>query len=158
MKFPIVFSSPDWRAPYLSASPHTPVPSSSPWLLFCTCSVCLCLSCTREPRTGHSSPYGSHQCWLVVKLISLVLLAALVQPGISFAFFVASTYDGFIFSLVLTRTFSPFLLSCITAGWSPACTSPGSGLWTCWISWGSCEPFLQPRFLRSEWQHSALVC
>lgn len=80
VKFPIVaFSSPDWRVPGLSASPHIPVFSSSPCPLCCTRSVCPGLSCTGEPRTAPSSPYGSHQCWLVGKLISLVLLAALLQ-------------------------------------------------------------------------------
>lgn len=121
MKFPIAFSSPDWRTPGLSASPHIPVPSSAPWPLCCTHSVCSCLSCTGEPRTGPISPYGSHQCWLVGKLVSLVLLAAPLQPRMSFAFFVAGARDGFVFSLMPTRTLSPFLPSCILAGWPPAC-------------------------------------
>lgn len=72
VKFPIAFASPDWRAPGLSASPHIPVLSSSPCPLCSTVSLCPCLSCAGEPRTASSFPYGSHQCWLAGKLISLV--------------------------------------------------------------------------------------
>lgn len=155
MKFPIAFSPPDWRTPGHSASPHIPAlhQHHGP---FVALALYVPDSCTGEPRTGPSSPYGSHQCWLVGKLISLVLLAALLQARMSFAFFVAGAHDGFVFSLT-SRTHSPFLPSCIPAGWPPACTSPDSELWTFWISWGSCEPFLHPPFLRSGWQHSAPV-
>ena len=52
--------------PALSASANmrdAPVPSSSLWSSTRIASVCLCLSCTREPRTGISNPVVSDQGW-----------------------------------------------------------------------------------------------
>ena len=53
------FPSPGWTVPAFSAFPHrrdVPVPPSSSWPFIGPSPVCRRLSCTGEPRTGHSTP------------------------------------------------------------------------------------------------------
>lgn len=147
MKGPRSFSLSSYSSPFIITI----------WPLCCTRFVRPCLSSTGELRTGPSSPYGSHQCWLVGKLISLVLLAALLQPKDAICFLCGKRTWVHI-QLGAHQDPRSFLAKLYSSFLAPSLYFPRFGTLNLLNFMRFLEPFLQLPFSRSGWQHSALVC
>lgn len=126
----------------------SPVPSSSSWLFAGPSPVCPCLSCTKEPNTGHSTagvdtPVLSRRGKDHLPETAGNTPSNAAQDPVSI--FYSRAYWWFMFNLVPTRNPRSFYAKLPSNQSTPSkwdCSSLGSrpGISLCWPPWGSCQP------------------